>query len=127
MARILIVDDEPDELHLFARMLATDDHRYQILQVTNGQRALSMLRSRQPDIVLLDLMMPGMNGFDATRAIKAGNPNTRVVVLSSHVGEVYKKAALEHSADGYIEKSSMKSALQAVLEGYSENEMRVAV
>lgn len=60
---VLIVDDEEDELHLFARYLEADGHGYAILQVTNGQRALSMLRSRHPDVMLLDLMMPGMDGF----------------------------------------------------------------
>jgi signal transduction histidine kinase/CheY-like chemotaxis protein len=60
---VLIVDDEEDELHLFARHLEADRNGYAILQVTNGQRALSMLRSRRPDVMLLDLMMPGMNGF----------------------------------------------------------------
>jgi CheY-like chemotaxis protein len=60
---VLIVDDEEDELQLFARMLASHEPRYSVLQVTTGQRALSMLRSRQPDVMLLDLMMPGMNGF----------------------------------------------------------------
>jgi hypothetical protein len=60
---ILIVDDEEDELHLFARYLEADSHSYAILQVTDGQRALSMLRRRHPDVMLLDLTMPGMSGF----------------------------------------------------------------
>jgi CheY-like chemotaxis protein len=70
---ILVVDDEEDELQLFARMLATHNPHYSILQVTSGQRALSMLRSRQPDLMLLDLMMPGMNGFQVL-AEKANDP-----------------------------------------------------
>lgn len=70
---VLLVDDEEDELQLFARMLASHEPRYSILQVTSGQRALSMLRSRQPDVMLLDLMMPGMNGFQVLAA-KANDP-----------------------------------------------------
>jgi CheY-like chemotaxis protein len=54
-------------------MLASHEPRYSILQVTSGQRALSMLRSRQPDVMLLDLMMPGMNGFQVL-AEKAKDP-----------------------------------------------------
>lgn len=60
---ILLVDDEEDELHLFARMLEAEKSRYTILQVTTGRRALSMLRSRRPDLLLLDLNMPDVNGF----------------------------------------------------------------
>jgi signal transduction histidine kinase/CheY-like chemotaxis protein len=60
---ILIVNDQEDELNLFARHLKTEERGYSILQVTSGQRALGMLRSRKPDVMLLDLMMPGMDGF----------------------------------------------------------------
>ena len=60
---ILIVDDEEDALHLFARHLESGEHKYRIIQVSNGQRALNMLRDRKPDIMLLDLVMPGMDGF----------------------------------------------------------------
>lgn len=82
---VLIVDDEEDELHLFARMIEAGAHRYAILRVTSGQRALSMLRSRQPDVMLLDLNMPGMNGFQVL-AEKARDPAIAaipVIVISS--------------------------------------------
>ena len=82
---VLIVDDEEDELHLFARMLEAQEARYSILQVTTGQRALSMLRSRQPDVILLDLMMPGMSGFQVL-AEKAQDPTIAhipTIIISS--------------------------------------------
>ena len=60
---VLIVDDEEDELYLFARYLESNQRDYQILQVTNGKRALNMLRTRHPDVMLLDLTMPGLDGF----------------------------------------------------------------
>jgi DNA-binding NarL/FixJ family response regulator len=96
-------------------------------EATDGIDAVRKADELTPDLVLMDLAMPGMSGFDATKAIKVKHPKTRVVVLSSHVGEVYRKAALEHLADGYIEKNSMKSGLQAVLERYPDNEVRMAV
>ena len=61
--QVLVVDDEPDELHLFARMLESASQDYHVLQVTNGKRALDIMRSRKVDILLLDLMLPGMTGF----------------------------------------------------------------
>jgi len=82
---VLIVDDEEDELHLFARMLESNEHRYSILQVTTGQRALSMLRSRRPDVLLLDLMMPGMSGFQVLEE-KSRDPtilDIPVIIISS--------------------------------------------
>lgn len=82
---VLIVDDEPDELHLFARMLAADERRYRLLQVTNGQRALDMLRTRRPDVMLLDLVMAGMDGFQVLEE-KGRDPTIRdipVIVISS--------------------------------------------
>jgi len=82
---VLIVDDEPDELHLFARMLEADAHGYRLLQVTNGQRALDMLRTRRPDVMLLDLVMAGMDGFQVLEE-KGRDPVIRdipVIVISS--------------------------------------------
>jgi signal transduction histidine kinase/CheY-like chemotaxis protein len=82
---VLLVDDEEDELHLFARMLEAEEHRYAILQVTTGRRALSMLRSRRPDLVLLDLNMPDISGFQVLEE-KARDPEIApipVIVISS--------------------------------------------
>ena len=82
---VLVVDDEPDELHLFARMLEADAHDYRILQVTSGQRALDMLRTRRPDVMLLDLVMAGIDGFQVLEE-KGRDPAIRdipVIVISS--------------------------------------------
>jgi signal transduction histidine kinase/CheY-like chemotaxis protein len=82
---VLLVDDEEDELHLFARMLEAEEGRYAILQVTTGRRALNMLRSRRPDLVLLDLNMPDISGFQVLEE-KARDPEIAaipVIVISS--------------------------------------------
>jgi signal transduction histidine kinase/CheY-like chemotaxis protein len=82
---VLLVDDEEDELHLFARMRESEENRYVILQVTTGRRALSMLRSRRPDLVLLDLNMPDVNGFQVLEE-KARDPEIAgipVIIISS--------------------------------------------
>ncbi|MFO7635386.1 MAG: ATP-binding protein [Caldilinea sp.] len=82
---VLIVDDEEDELHLFARMLESKEQKYSILRVTSGQRALSMLRNRHPDVMLLDLNMPIMNGFQVLeeKARDASISDIPAIVISS--------------------------------------------
>ncbi len=60
---ILLVDDEPEMLQLFGRMLASTGEGYRLLRAYNGQMALDMLRERRPDVVLLDLVMPGIDGY----------------------------------------------------------------
>ena len=82
---ILVVDDDPGALQLFVRMLSTTPHDYRILQASSGQRALELLQERQPDVMLLDLIMPGMSGFEVLKQ-KSAQPAIRdipVLVISS--------------------------------------------
>jgi CheY-like chemotaxis protein len=62
-ASVLLVDDQPEMLQLFARMLSSAGLGYHVLQATSGRRALALMRERRPSMVLLDLIMPGMDGF----------------------------------------------------------------
>ncbi len=82
---VLLVDDQPEALQLFTRMLSTAERHYRVLQASNGQRALSLLRERHPDVVLLDLIMPGMDGLRVLQE-KAEDPSISevpVIVISS--------------------------------------------
>jgi len=82
---VLLVDDQPEMLQLFARMLSSAPRSYRVLQATNGRRALSLLRERRPDVILLDLIMPGMDGFQFLQE-KDRDPVVKdipVVVISS--------------------------------------------
>ncbi len=75
---ILLVDDDPEVLQLFGRMLNSTSRRYRVLRAPNGQRALTLLRERQPDVMLLDLVMPGMDGYEVLRQ-KALDPQIRAI------------------------------------------------
>ena len=82
---VLLVDDEPEVLQLFARMLSSAPGGYRVLRAENGQRALSLLRQRRPDVMLLDLIMPGMDGFQVLQE-KSQDPRIRdipVVIVSA--------------------------------------------
>jgi CheY-like chemotaxis protein len=70
-ATILLVDDEPDELRLFWRMLAATGHPYRVLTAANGVEALEVLREHRPDLIVSDLLMPEMNGFQLVAAKNA--------------------------------------------------------
>jgi signal transduction histidine kinase/CheY-like chemotaxis protein len=82
---ILLVDDEPEIIRLFIRMLSSGSHNFQVLQAMNGMRAMQLMREHLPDLVLLDLMMPDMDGFEVLHE-KSLDPTIRdipVVVVSS--------------------------------------------
>jgi len=115
---VLIVDDEEDELHLFARMLEANEQRYSVLQVTTGQRALSMLRSRRPHVLLLDLMMPGMNGFQVLEE-KARDPLIRdipVIIISSRdpAGDLIVSNTLTVTQGAGLSQRNLVACIQAL-------------
>jgi CheY-like chemotaxis protein len=115
---VLLVDDQPEALQLFGRMLALAERGYRVLQATNGQRALALLRERQPDVVLLDLIMPGMDGFQVLRA-KAQDPAIRdipVIVISSRdpSGEPIVSDTLVVTRSGGLSARALLTCIQAV-------------
>jgi signal transduction histidine kinase/CheY-like chemotaxis protein len=83
---VLIVDDEPDACQLFARMLSADDQNFRVMTATNGAEALRILEVFQPRVILLDLVMPTMNGFEFL-AMRASQPTLKsipVIVMSAN-------------------------------------------
>jgi CheY-like chemotaxis protein len=120
---VLIVDDEPDALQLFARMLSSSVPNYRILRAENGQRALQLLRDRQPDLMLLDLIMPGMDGFEVLHA-KRQNAAIRdipVVVISSRdpTGEPIVGNMMAITRGGGLSMRDITACAQAVIEAMS--------
>lgn len=89
----------------------------------NGVEAVALAHSLHPDIAVLDVAMPALNGLDATREIRAGCPGTEIVILSMHEGEDYLREALRAGAAGYVLKRAaakeLVGAIQAVQRGES--------
>ncbi len=117
---ILVADDEPDELHLFARMLESDPHGYRILQAANGKRVLEMLRNRKPDLLLLDLMMPVVSGYQVLEE-KRKDPAIRdipVIVISSRdpFGEAITSNTIRISHNGGFSTAHLLELIQAATE-----------
>jgi CheY-like chemotaxis protein len=103
MANVLIVDDSEAFRRLNAEILKMDGH--QVLMARNGRETLELVRSERPDILLLDIMMPGLDGFEVCRELK-GDPVTRgtVVVMVTALSESVRYRALQAGADEYVTK-----------------------
>ncbi|MCE1255072.1 MAG: response regulator transcription factor, partial [Anaerolineae bacterium] len=98
---ILVVDDDPGILTAIKQALLT--HRYEVKTATNGAEALDLYRSNRPDLILLDLMMPKVDGLEVCRQIRAVD-DTPIIILSVKGSEVDIVAALDLGADDYLVK-----------------------
>ena len=121
LIRVLIVDDHA-VLRQALRLLLESHSGIEVLgDVANGRDASAIAEELQPDIVLMDVVMPGLNGLDATRQIRKRCPNTRVLILSGYEEEEQIIEALRAGASGYLVKESdigeLLLAIQAVSRG----------
>lgn len=104
MPRILIVDDEPNIV--LALELLMKKEGYEVLSVDDGQKALDAVSTFRPDLILLDIMMPKMDGYEVCQQIRmdASNKNIAVIMLTAKGREVEKEKGLALGADYYITK-----------------------
>lgn len=102
--RILLVDDHRILRQGIRRLLDMDSGLAVIGEAESGQEAIAQARQNTPDIVLMDVRIPGLDGIQTTRRLRQEFPNTRIIVLTSYGGE-YLSAAIEAGASGYLLKS----------------------
>jgi two-component system alkaline phosphatase synthesis response regulator PhoP len=103
-AKVLVVDDEVYILHILDFILGAEN--YDVITATNGEQALEKVREEKPDLVVLDIMMPKLDGYETCKALK-GNPETKnipVILLSAKGRNVDQKVGFEVGADDYITK-----------------------
>ena len=118
--RVLVVDDQPEALQLFARMLSSAERGYRVIRAESGPRALSLLRQQRPDVMLLDLIMPGMDGFQVLQE-KGQDPAIRdipVIVITSKdpSGEPIVSDGLTVTRSGGLSVRDLLGCIQAVSE-----------
>jgi DNA-binding NarL/FixJ family response regulator len=109
--RILIVDDHSIVRQGIAAMIENEMDMTVIGQASNGQEAVTLFRAHQPDITLMDLRMPHMNGVDATAAICTEFPCARIIVLTTYDGDEDIYRGLRTGAKGYLLKDAEPGAL----------------
>src|SRR5262245_55835162 len=113
--RILLVDDSSEFLSSTEHFLSLDPSVEVIGLAHSGTEALEQVALLHPDLVLMDLSMPGMNGLEATRRLKAQADPPRVVILTFHDEPEYRAALSEVQADGYVIKGELGSQLLPLL------------
>ena len=104
MARILVVDDSPTELYKLTGML--EKHGYEVLKAENGADGVALARQEKPDAVLMDIVMPGLNGFQATRQLTK-DPETNhipVIIVTTKDQETDRLWGQRQGAKGYLTK-----------------------
>ncbi len=123
--RILLADDHP-VLRQGIQALAADERDMQfVAEATNGREAIEQFRKHRPDIALMDLEMPGVNGIDAMIAIRNEFPDARIIILTTYAGDVRISRALKAGARGYLLKSFLRKELLDTIRAVHAGQKRI--
>lgn len=121
LVRVLLAEDHALVRAGFRSLLQSLPGMQVVAEAGDGREALRLIKESQPDVVLMDISMPGLNGLEATAQVAREFPSVRVIVLSMHVNEEYVLQALRAGAAGYLLKDSdaaeLKLAVTAVARG----------
>jgi twitching motility two-component system response regulator PilH len=119
--KVLIVDDSPTERHVLNEMLTKAG--FEVITSDNGEDAIAKAKSERPDVILMDVVMPGLNGFQATRAISR-DPETKaipIIICTSKAQETDKIWGMRQGARGYIVKPIDRDELLAKIAALSQS------
>jgi len=109
---IIVVDDDLDfRLIVRALLRGVADVAIIVGEAEHGDEALALVRRTRPDILISDVIMPGLNGVDLARRVRAELPQTRTILMSSHVEDAYRLMASDSGADVFINKHVITSSL----------------
>ena len=109
--RILSVDDHPLFRNGIAALLATQADMLLVAEASNGREAIQQFRAHRPDVTLMDLQMPEMNGLDALMAIRGEFPEARVIMLTTYSGDVQVMRSMQVGARAYLLKNLLDKEL----------------
>jgi len=114
--RILLVDDSPAFRGLMQSYLGTVPEVEIVAEATDGDQAVDAVARLHPDLVLMDVRMPKMDGLEATRRIRAGNESPRILLLTNHATAIPAGLAEEAGADALLDKAELADRLPAASE-----------
>ena len=114
--RVLLVDDNPEFLKAAERILSLSPHLEVVGCASSGEEAVDQTKALRPELVLMDWSLPGMNGLEATRRIKAQPNPPRVLILSLQDYPEYRLAAKEAGAEGFISKSEFGQKIPSLID-----------
>jgi DNA-binding NarL/FixJ family response regulator len=116
--RVLIADDNPQVRHELRTLLPLAGDIEIVGEAADGREALRLAQALQPDVVLMDVEMPVLDGYEATRQLKATSPSCRVVALTVHGYEAARQKAVQAGADVFLVKGiSLETLVGAISEG----------
>jgi two-component system invasion response regulator UvrY len=115
--KLMLVDDHAIVRSGFRRLLEQEPHLHVVAETDSGERAYALYVKEMPDVVVMDLSMPGMSGFETIRRIVARDPAARILVFSMHEDAMRAERAIQLGARGYVTKSSAPEVLaKAIVE-----------
>ena len=117
ITRTLIVDDDGSFRRRVKELLASEPDMEIIGEAADGREAILKARELKPDLVLMDVRMPGMNGVNATRQLKNEMPEIKVLILTIFDLQEYREAAMASGASGYVIKKSLIEELMPAIRG----------
>jgi DNA-binding NarL/FixJ family response regulator len=124
--RILSVDDHPLLREGVAALLAGQADLKLVAEASNGREAVEQFRAHRPDVTLMDLQMPEMNGVEAMIAIRTEFPSARIIVLTTYAGDVQVLRALEAGAQAYLLKGVLRKELPDAIRLVHAGHKRIA-
>jgi DNA-binding NarL/FixJ family response regulator len=125
LIRILTVDDHPLLRKGIAALLNAEPDLKLVAEASNGKEAIDAFRSYRPDVTLMDLQMPGVDGIEAIETIRRESPEARIIVLTTYSGDMQVLRALRAGARGYILKGSVHEELLNTIRAVHAGQKRI--
>jgi DNA-binding NarL/FixJ family response regulator len=119
--KVLVVDDHKMVCEVLCSLLAREEDMEAVAMTDNGREAICLAREAKPDVIVMDLSMPGMDSLESCRCIMADAPESRIIVLSMHADREFVVEAFKAGAKGFIQKTGAFKTLLVAIRSIHEN------